>query len=131
MKDMQYKVESVLRDEMKAPKIFIWLAKSQIPSLVRWEETSKSNPNMLRGIWLLGTIVWVGALLKIEDFSFIPCEWFADDLGYESTLCSVYDIMDNWGNYDIHLNAISYVVGALVILGGPLMGLGMILKKRD
>lgn len=37
LQDMQERVDTVLRDEMKAPKIFRWLAVRQVPKLKRWQ----------------------------------------------------------------------------------------------
>ena len=38
VKNMQELVDNVLKNEMKFPKIFRWLAVRQIPRLVRWKK---------------------------------------------------------------------------------------------
>jgi len=37
LKEMQKLVDDVLKNEMKFPKIFRWLATNQIPKLARWK----------------------------------------------------------------------------------------------
>lgn len=81
--------------------------------------TMKVSKKMLWAGLGLFTVLWFAFLFSELAPRFFPCEWFADDVGYMTAMCSPFDVREEWGNYNIELTLWSYLVGPTVLLGVP------------
>ncbi|MFT7184469.1 MAG: hypothetical protein ACI9QC_000811 [Oceanicoccus sp.] len=69
------------------------------------------------------TLTWIIALIAFEDIRLIPCEAFADDVGYMSIACSVQDLVENLGTDDVYLKAQGYIMALFLFIGVPGVGI--------
>ena len=74
-------------------------------------------------------LIWLSTLTLHEDIRLIPCDAFADDVGYMDTSCSVQNFIEDIGDDNIRLTLPGFVMAFFLFLGMPGLAIWSIRQK--